>query len=491
MIIGFLLILFISILNPLFAWCYNTPQDSVLFGNSFVGDEISEKYLCLDANVDKHIQFYFKINFPSEDCQTYFYIPLKYPHLKPIKAWEGRSSNFMFLWYEGQGFLVDKDGFDALYRYYTILKNNRFYKESVNHEVFFYRLKDISNLNETITTSKNYFKFLKDNRIKEVLEFEGYLKNGDYILSPNLPKLNQSVREDEFVALCIFNREFFRLVKSWHERYKEAYVINGVIKPTTTNLSLNKVSVFINGIPTKELKCDDKCVFRHISLKDRYSVKISADCFSEFISTLKEQHPVIKLKPLGVLVTSEKQTIMTGERLWLKAVSDCKEINKYKFYWTTENKSLGSSSDKVEFIGNDIGNHNIVVKIMDEKGRLILEGKQTITVIDRLTIGINGPSELLINEEGLFSVYAKTGSLQSGLVKYSYSWTVDNKRHSSNENTIRLRFDTVGNHSIKLDFWQLIQRENRWQKIGEAIHYVNVKSPSSIPNQRRDDFYSF
>ncbi|MFQ3574116.1 MAG: hypothetical protein SNJ53_05735, partial [Thermodesulfovibrionales bacterium] len=356
-----------------------------------------------------------------------------------------------------------------------------------SHERFFYRLKTYStniNLHDDINRLKVYYnKFQKDNRFREALEFDGYLKNGEFVFTAPIPRFNLTTTQDEFVALFLFNNEFRRLVRGVYEKYKDAFVINGTIKSATPNIPISRTNVFVDGTAAKEIRCDDKCTFRHVAFRDKYTVKINAECFSEYSAVLKEQSVLIKLKPVPIQIVSDKQTIMVGERSWLKTVLDCKQIAKERFYWTINGKGIANYSDKIEFIGNDVGNYHITATLTDNSGTPLFEGSQNITVIERLTVGINGPSELEQNEEGVFSIYAKTGSLYGQTVKYSYSWLVNNRRYSSNESAIRLRFNTLGNHTIKLDFWQWIPKENRWQKIGEAVHNINVKPVSSSTNQ--------
>lgn len=461
-----------------FAWNLGESQKKIEI-------QSSQDPLCGHPDVDKHIQFFFNTNLPTENCLRYFRLKSDlHPYLTPVRAWKSENSKDIFVWYEGQGFLVDKERFDTLYKLFRTLKEGNPYKETVNHENFFYRLKSSSNLLEDINRVKIYFnKFQNDTRFREVLEFEGYYKNGEYVLGNNMPKVNISISQDEFTALFILKSGFRKFVKDLYEKYKDAYVINGVVKPALSNIAMSRVSVFVDGSATKEIKCDNnKCVFRHVSLKERYSVKINGDCFTEYSNNLKDQYPLIKLKPMPISIISEKQTIIAGEKLWLKAFIDCKEIKRDRFHWTANNKTFGNNSDKVEFTANDSGNYNITVSIPDDNGKVLFEGKQVVSVLERLTIGISGPSELAINEEGLFSISLKTGALQKDVVKYSYSWTVDNKRYSGNNSTIRLRFDTSGKYSIKLDFWQWIQRENRWQKIDESVHYVIVKPILYEPN---------
>lgn len=442
--------------------------------------------LCGQRGVDTDIQNAFQKSYPSEDCLTYLALSnSQYPHINPIRAWEGGERSKVFLWLNGEGTLLTGSNFQIMYRLFSALKESYRYNKIANHERLFNLMKaaQTSNLYNIAEQFNNYYKkFEKDFRFKEALEMDGLYKGG------NLISLNGSIIDyqfgstpEEFAGLCLFNSRFRNDVKAIYEKYVDSYVINGTIKTEIANVTFAGISVFIDNQPVRELKCAEQCSFRHLVFKDSYNINVIADGFKDIKKTyIKENYPFITLSLASMKIESDKNNVTIGERVALTAIIEGRVAQGGKFYWSINGKPYGGNTNRTEFIPSQAGVHKINVTISDDKGRAMLQAQHSINVIERLTLFIQGPSEVQKGIETSFVAQLKEGIFTQSQGKYSYTWSLNGQKYGGNDNFIKTKFDKEGNYSIKATLWQWIKEQNRWQKISEASHYLVVKPPQAF-----------
>lgn len=448
--------------------------------------EARQGSLCGQRGVDSNIQAFFQQNYPSEDCLTYFALPSsQYPHLSPIRAWKGGERSHIFLWLDNVGVLIDSGNFFIVYRYYSALKESINYGNHVSYDRFFNMIRAIttkSNLAALKDRFGNYYKrFEKDYKFKEVLELEGYYKQGNFkSLQKRLLEYQLGGSEDEFGGLCFFNSSFRNDIEALHNKYKDAFVINGTIKPSTTNAVIGKISVFVDDINVKELKCADICSFRNISMKDRYNVKVRAEGFKEANKNFsKEPYPIIELTLSTLTITVDKTSLLVGEKVILNAKVEGRDISRDRFFWSVNGRPFGGGGNRVEFIPSEAGTHQIIAALVDERSRAILEGTITIKVIDRASLFIQGPSETIVDKENYFYAQIRGALLPGG--KHSYTWVLNGAKYNGNDDSIRIRFNREGSNTLKAILWHWINEQKKWQKVSEATHIIIVKSPQQYP----------
>ncbi len=447
--------------------------------------------LCGQGGVDRDIQEAFQKAHPHEDCLTYFALSsAQYPHLAPIRAWEGGQPSKVYLWYNGEGAMLSGPNFDIQYRLYAVLKESYSYSGIVDHERFMNRAKAAqnSNFSALIKQFEGYYqKFVKDYYFKEALDFDGLYKNGVYYsLQGRRLEYQLGGSEDEFVALCFWHSVFLNNIKSIYEKYQKAIVIDGSIKPSMPNAVISKIEVLIDGVPPKELRCADKCTFRHLVLSDRYTINVVADGYQPIKKTFqREKYPTLNLEMLALKIESDKQSVMIGEKVWLRATVPGRDTSRDRFYWYAKRRPFGGSGDRVQYMPTEPGIHQISVTLIDEGGRPVLEGSYLLNVTEPIGLFILGPAETQTGVETTFVADLRGG--QQGQVKYGYSWLVNGNKFGSNEGSIRIKFDKVGSHNIKVTAWQWLTEQRQWQKIGEASHNINVRQmqPTPLPNTPR------
>ncbi len=438
--------------------------------------------LCGQKGVDVDIQEAFQRAYTAEDCLTYFALySSQYPHLSPIRAWEGGSPTKVYLWYNGEGTMLKGTNFEIMYRYFASLKEGS-YSNLASQEHFMNLAKAAgdSNLSAIADRFKGYYqRFNKDYGFREALELEGLYKSGQFISlqGRTIDYLGHS--EDEFGGLCFFNSTFRGDIEALYNKYKDAYVINGTIKPSVRGMAIGNLSVLIDGTNARELKCAVDCSFRHLALSNNYTVQVKAEGFKEIKRTFtKDRYPLITLEAATLKIETDKATLLPGERVWLRALVEGRDTSRDRFFWSANGKPIGGYGDRVEYIPVQSGIHNVSVTLVDERGRPVLEGRHSITVMENLSISITGPAEAQAGEEITLSAKSITGTFQQAQANYGYTWSVNNSKYGGNESYIRIKFDKPGNQSIKVTLWQWIADQRKWQKVGEASHFVIVKSPA-------------
>lgn len=441
--------------------------------------------LCGQIGVDREIQDFFERTYPREDCLTYLSVHTsEYPLLSPIRAWEG--NRFIFVWFDGNGTMVRGDDFKILYRSFSALKNSYEYSGLATHNNLYNLIKAShrTNISALSERAKNIHQKIGRYDFGELLKMEG-LYRGDYIgqfvgQSGNAYRLY--LDSAEFVGLYLFNSVFRNDVDALYDKYKDAFVINGTVNPSVQNVSLAGVAVYVDNQPTKELRCDQTCSFRHVVMKPQYNVRVVAEGFRDANKNFSgDRYPYITLDLSSIRIEADKRNVAVGEKVSLTAVIDGRVTHTGKYYWSINGKPYGGNTNRIELVPPQAGLYKINVTLADEKGRVRLEANHSVNVVDRLIyLYIQGPSEVQRDVETTFSAQVKGGMFSQSQARYAYSWLVNGRQYGGNDSSIKVRFDKEGSQSIKAVMWQWIAEQKRWQKVSEASHYLIVKPPQPL-----------
>lgn len=344
--------------------------------------EARQGSLCGQRGVDMDIQDYFQKNYPQEDCLTYFLLTTsQYPHLGPIRIWEGFERSQIFIWLDGRGTLISSNNFHVMYKYYYALKESYSYNKYVTHEQFFNIAMAASKSNlSTIADRFNsyYKKFEKDYNFKEILEFEGLYKNGIFKSLHGTSLIYQlGGSAEEFGGLCFFNSNFRNSVEQIFNKYKDAYTIKGTIKSSNSNAVIKKITVFIDNTPPKELRCVETCSFKHVLFSERYNISIKAEGFQEVNkSFVKDAYPLITLISKDIPQHSFTLKILGADSgevgkdyvfyAELKEQAGVSDINtqpqpQISFSWSVNGRSYGGNDSNQRIRFDSSGSYTIVV----------------------------------------------------------------------------------------------------------------------------------
>ncbi|MFQ3573487.1 MAG: hypothetical protein SNJ53_02520, partial [Thermodesulfovibrionales bacterium] len=439
--------------------------------------------LCGQRGVDTDIQNFFNKHYPAEDCLTYFALASsQYPHLSPIRGWIGGERTQIFLWFDNEGTMINGSNFQIIYSLFSALKDSYNYAKYARQDSLFYLMKAVHKSDiKAIVDRFNafYMKFEKDYKFKEVLEMEGLLKGVNYIsLNGNTMDYSMGSSQEEFIGLCFFNSRFRDDVRAIYDKYKDAYVINGNIKTNPPSVVIGKISVLVDNEPAKDLKCAESCTFRHLIFKDRYAIKVTAEGFKDFNKTfVRDYYPYVDLAMASMKINADKKTVLVGDRVVLTAIVEGNVTQIGKFYWSINGSPYGGDTDRAEFIPNQAGVYKVNVTMADQRGRPMLEAFLSVNVIERLSLFIQGPSDV---EKGLeATLYAQ---IKGGLPnqKYSYTWSLNGQKYGGNDNFIKVKIDKEGSYSIKATLWEWAKELNSWKKITDASHNIAVKPPQPM-----------
>ncbi|MCX8027993.1 MAG: hypothetical protein N3A62_09105 [Thermodesulfovibrionales bacterium] len=445
--------------------------------------EARQGSLCGQGGVDRDIQDFFERTYPTQDCLTYFALPSsEYPQLNPIRAWRG---NYIFVWFEGNGTMVRESDFEILYRAFSSLTNNYTYRQLVNHGLFYNLIKSshYTNVRGLASRAKEIHKRFMSYEFSDVLKMEGFYKDDyiDYFVAPSGNAYRLLLDADEFVGLYFFSKTFKDDVESLYNKYKNAFVINGTIKPETPNMSIANISVFVDNQPPKELKCAEFCTLRHVVYNGRYNIRVVAEGFKDVNKTFQnDRYPLVMLSMSSLKIEADKKNVTVGQKVILTAILEGRVAQTGRFYWSINGKPYGSNTNRIEFVPTQSGIYKANLTLADDRGRIILQADYSINVIEQLTLYIQGPSEVQRDVETTFYAQVKGGLFSQDKGIYTYSWQLNGQQYGGNDNFIKVRFNKEGSQSIKTTLWQWIKEQNKWQKVTEASHYLVVKSAQQV-----------